>query len=103
MNDELKANLGKKKTWVRGLYMLLFFIIYSLTEVVIGAVVVIQFLFALFTGQTNARLVLFGRSLSLYVYQIMLYLTFNSEDMPYPFNEWPAVVASESTQTGNQE
>lgn len=89
MATELKTNLRKKSTWMRGLYMLLFAVFYSIAEVVIGAVVIFQFLFALFTGKTNARLVLFGRSLSIYVYQVMLYLTFNSEEQPYPFGEWP--------------
>lgn len=90
MDHELKENLKQKKTWLRGLYMLLFAIFYSVAEIVILVVVVFQFLLALFTARTNARLVLFGKSLSTYVYQVMLYLTFNSEDKPFPFGEWPA-------------
>lgn len=91
MDHELKENLKQRKTWLRGLYMLLFAIFYSVAEIVILVVVVFQFLLALFTARTNARLVLFGKSLSTYVYQVMLYLTFNSEDKPFPFGEWPAV------------
>lgn len=90
MDHELKENLKQKKTWLRGLYMLLFAIFYSVAEIVILVVVLFQFLLALFTARTNARLVLFGKSLSTYVYQVMLYLTFNSEDKPFPFGEWPA-------------
>lgn len=90
MDNELKENLKQKKTWLRGLYMLLFAIFYSVAEIVIFVVVVFQFLLALFTGRTNARLVMFGKSLSTYVYQVMLYLTFNSEEMPFPFGDWPA-------------
>lgn len=90
MEQDLKENLKQKKTWLRGLYMLLFAIFYSVAEIVILVVVVFQFLLALFTARTNARLVLFGKSLSTYVYQVMLYLTFNSEDKPFPFGEWPA-------------
>ena len=56
METQLKSNLGSRKTWLRGLYMVLFAVIYSVTEVVIGAVVILQFLFTLVTGQTNARL-----------------------------------------------
>jgi len=95
MDEELKANLSKKSTWTRGLYMLLFAVFYSVAEVVIGAVVIFQFLFALFTGKTNARLVILGRSLSIYVYEVLLYLTFNSEDKPYPFGDWPQVQTDE--------
>ena len=89
MEQDLKENLKQKKTWLRGLYMLLFAVFYSVAEIVILVVVLFQFMLALFTAQTNARLVLFGKSLSTYVYQVMLFLTFNSEDKPYPFGEWP--------------
>lgn len=90
MNPELKDNLRKRQTWLRGLYMLLFIVIYHVAEFVVGAVVLLQFLFTLVTGQTNARLLRFGQSLSDYVYQILRFLTFNSEDLPFPFNDWPA-------------
>jgi hypothetical protein len=90
MNSELKSNLAKRVTWLRGLYMLLFIVIFHVTEFVVGAVVLLQFLFTLVTGQTNARLLQFGYSLSRYVYQILRFLTFNTEEMPFPFNEWPA-------------
>jgi len=98
MSNELKENLKQRKTWLRGLYMLLFAIFYSVAEIVIFVVVVFQFLLALFTARTNARLVLFGKSLSTYVYQVMLFLTFNSEDMPFPFGEWPAEDTPQLTQ-----
>jgi len=89
MSDELKANLKERKTWLRGLYMLLFAIFYTIAEVVITAVVIFQFLLALFTGSSNERLLKLGQSLSTYVYQILQYLTFNSDHQPYPFGAWP--------------
>ena len=94
MNSELKTNMAKRQTWLRGLYMLLFFVLYHVVEVVLGAVVLLQFLFTLVTGETNARLLQFGQSLSRYVYQILHFLTFNREEMPFPFNDWPAADAS---------
>jgi len=90
MNPELKDNLRKRQTWLRGLYMLLFIVIFHIAEFVIGAVVLLQFLFTLVTGQTNARLLRLGQSLSEYVYQILRFLSFNTEDMPYPFSDWPS-------------
>ncbi|MBI1424928.1 MAG: DUF4389 domain-containing protein [Gammaproteobacteria bacterium] len=89
MDSELKNNLRKRATWLRGLYMLLFIVIFHVAEVVVGAVVLLQFLFTLFSGATNARLLRFGQSLSQYVYQILRFLSFNSEEMPFPFSEWP--------------
>jgi hypothetical protein len=43
----------------------------------------------LFTGDTNERLLTLGQNLSTYVYQITLFLTFNSDEHPYPFGDWP--------------
>lgn len=89
MSDELKQNIRERKTWLRGLYMLLFLIFYSVAEVVIFAVVAFQFVLTLLTAKTNDRLVKLGQSLSTYQYQILTFLTFNTNQHPYPFGPWP--------------
>ena len=76
--------------WQRGIYMLLFGFLLGVAKFVVFTVVVLQFLFVLFTGSPNAQLLLLGQSLSSYLYQIVLFLTFNSEGRPYPFSDWPA-------------
>lgn len=97
MNDDVKENIRETKTWLRALYMLLFAIIYAVTEVILTAVVVFQFLLVLFTGKTNPRLLKFGQSLSTFIYQILQYLTFNTESQPYPYGEWPKGAPTSST------
>lgn len=89
MEEELKENLKAKGTWKRGLLMLLFAIIYSVTEVLLVAVVIFQFGARLITGKTNQRLLNLGQSLATYIYQIILFETFKTEEMPYPFEVWP--------------
>lgn len=89
MSNEITENLKQQSTWIRGLYMLLFAIFYSLAEFVLIAVVVFQFLLKLFTGETNPRLLKLGQSLATYIYQIIEFLTFNSDYQPYPFGAWP--------------
>ena len=89
MNDEIKQNIKEKSTWLRGLYMLLFMIFYGVAEVIIFTVVVFQFVLSLLTRNTNERLLKLGQSLSTYQYQILIFLTFNSEEHPYPFGAWP--------------
>ena len=88
--DELREHLTEGSIWIRGLFMLMFAIIYSIAEIVLFAVTLFQFIVRLTTGSLNPRLLDLGYSLSTYVYQIYLYLTFNSEERPYPFNPWPA-------------
>lgn len=89
MENGLKSNLTDKTTWKRGLYMLLFAVIYGLAEIVLTAVVLFQFGSQLITGRTNRRLLNFGQQIATYLYQIILFLTYKSEEMPYPFEVWP--------------
>lgn len=87
--DLEKQQHNSSDLWIRGLYMLLFAVIYSVAELVVGAVVIIQFLMRLVLKEANRQLLDFGNSLSKYIYQILLFQTFNTEDKPFPFNEWP--------------
>ena len=89
-SGQLEQNLKRRSTWVRLLFMVVFVAIYMITRIVFGAVVVFQFLWVLFTAETNKQLTGLGQSLATYTYQLMRYLSFNSEEKPFPFNaEWP--------------
>ncbi len=77
-------------TWIRGLFMLLFVALYNVAAALIGAVAILQFAWKLISGDTNPRLLSFGEDLSRYFYQILRFLTFNSEEKPFPFADWPA-------------
>ncbi len=90
MEDDLQSSPQEPSIWKRALYMVLFVIIYSVSEFVIYAVVIFQFFAVLITGRSNERLLVFGQSLSTFVYQIMRFLTFNSEQHPFPIGPWPA-------------
>ncbi len=86
----LAKNLKSKSIWMRLLFMLVVTFLYSISRIVVGAVVVVQFFWVLFTGETNQKLKVFGKSLATYTNQIILYLTFNIEERPFPFDmDWP--------------
>ena len=91
MDEQLKEHVTRTSTWTRGLYILLFAVIYSVTEIVIVAVVVFQFLSTLIIGQNNQQLLRLGRSLSEFIRQILLFVTYNSDEKPFPFGDWPEV------------
>lgn len=90
MTNRLTENIKEQSTWIRGFFMLVFMVIYGVSKAVLIAVVVFQFISRLLTRQTNTRLQVFSRALAAYLYQIALYLTYNSEEQPFPFGEWPA-------------
>ncbi len=92
MDQQLKSNLTSSKHWVRLIYMLLFAVFVYVASFVVGVLVMVQFIFALITGSDNRKLREFGGSLTAYIHQILLFLTFNSEFKPFPFADWPAAV-----------
>lgn len=80
---------ARQAVLIRALFMVLFVIIYYVAEWLVVAVAVFQFVVVLITGKQNGNLTAFGDGLSRFVYQIARFLTFNTEDKPFPFSEWP--------------
>jgi len=89
MSNDLKAHITDMNVWMRLLFMLLFGAIYAVTRFVLIVVVILQFMWVLFTADKNRPLLNFGNQLSTFVYQIYRYLTFNTEHRPFPFSDWP--------------
>ena len=89
-NAPIEEHLKSRSTWLRLLFMIVMTLLYGISRLVVSAVIIIQFFHVLFTGQTNPQLRRLGQSLATYTYQIMLYLTFNTEVRPFPFDlDWP--------------
>src|SRR5690554_6238383 len=93
-SEELKRNLTSGRHWLRLLFMVLFALILYVAAFVMAGVVILQFLFSLITGQDNLNLRRLGRSLGQYIYQTLSFLTYNREDKPFPFDDWPSAEQS---------
>ncbi|MBH97240.1 MAG: hypothetical protein CMM56_02180 [Rhodospirillaceae bacterium] len=87
--NSIEENIKARSTWLRLLFMVLFFAIWSVSRVVVIAVMVLQFIMMLVSGKTNNRLTRFGQSLATYSYQLVAYLVFVTDKQPFPFDEWP--------------
>ena len=71
--------------------MVVFSILLWLTGMVGAVVVILGFLWVLFKGEVNADLRGVGQSLARYVFDIVRYLTFNTDEKPFPFGgRWPS-------------
>jgi hypothetical protein len=75
--------------WLRFVFMILFAIILSVAGYIMGALVLLQFFWALITGEANEKLKRFGSSLSQFIFQALRFLTYNTEEKPFPFADWP--------------
>ncbi len=90
VHPNIEENLKSRSTWWRFFYMILFVFALWIASIVLGALVIFQFLFTLFTGEPNLRVLNFSQGLCTYCYQVLRFLTYNSEDQPFPFSDWPA-------------
>ena len=87
----LEDNIKSRSTWLRLFFMAVLVAMYGVAEIVVIAVVVVQFFWVLINGENNKRLQALGQGLATYTYQIVLYLTFNTEERPFPFDmDWPS-------------
>lgn len=87
--EEIKENVKQQDSWLRLLFILIYTAVLWATSIVLGLVVIFQFLSLLFTRKPQKNLLEFGGSLAEFVRQIVAYLTFNSEAKPFPFGDWP--------------
>ena len=89
MKENTRENLVRRDIWIRALYMLLFAIVYSVAEAIIVLLAIFQVVALLITGQVNELLLRFGKNLSVFMFDILEFQTFNSEIKPFPFSPWP--------------
>lgn len=70
--------------------MILMALAYQLASTLLFFVAIIQFILALVSQTPNPRLSAFGRSLGRYQAQNANFVSFASEELPFPFAEWPS-------------
>lgn len=89
MTDNTDTPASKRNIWTRGFLMLLMAFVFQVSGTVMFVIAVIQFVLALLDAR-NDRLAAFGLSLGRYLQQIASFLVFASEEMPFPFSDWPS-------------
>ena len=93
----VKENAKNVDTWIRGLFIIVFGVVFHVLYIVIWLLVVFQFLTKVLTGDLNENLSGFSHSLTRFAFQILLYITFQSEVRPFPFSPWPEDAAASNT------
>lgn len=94
--EDVTEHLKSRSTWLRLGFMILFAVAFYVAELVLVVVALLQFLWKLLSAKTNDRLGILGEALGRYLYQIVRYLTFNTDDMPFPFADWPGDAPAKS-------
>ena len=88
--EDIVDNLRQPSAWIRVVFMLAFAVfLYLVIAPVILVLIVVQALFAVITGAENENLRFLGSALTVYVSQILEFVTYNSEIKPFPFSNFP--------------
>ena len=88
MEEQINLHLSQAQTWKRIFFMLIFTVLVTIMRWLAWLVIVLQLIFVLLTGTKNSNILSFGRGLAIYEYHILLFLTFGTEILPFPFSPW---------------
>ena len=88
--ESLKENFVQQGKWLRLLWMIGFSFIYSISLWVLWLIVTVQFLFVLLTNSPNENILRAASGFRNYMVQILDFITYRSEDKPFPFSDFPS-------------
>jgi len=75
--------------WLKALYLVFFMIAFGFGESLLGIITIVQFIWLLTTGESNANLRRFGASLARWFSEVVRFLTGNGDEKPFPWKDWP--------------
>ena len=75
--------------WVRLIPMIVLIICFSLAETALYIIALIQFIWTLVNDEPNEQLADFGKALSKWIAQDAEYLSYVTEEKPFPWAKWP--------------
>jgi hypothetical protein len=73
----------------RVLFTVVFAIAFWIVGWVLAVTAIVQLLLRLLSGKAHPDLARFGAGLARYARQMIEYLTFASDEAPFPFRDWP--------------
>ena len=89
MQPQTKQNLLNADIWIRLIYMVVFACLMVLARLFIYTAAVIQAIAVLITGDDLEKVREVADVAAKWQYQAASFLTFNSEQKPFPFDDWP--------------
>lgn len=88
--DEIVDNLQEPSAWIRIVFMIGYaLLLYVVIVPVLFVIGLVQALFAIITGEDNEKLRALGGALAQFVHQLLSFFTYNTEDKPFPFKDFP--------------
>ena len=85
----LTENIKKPSIWVNFFLKVIYLIFLNFIIPFLGFVTLLQLLFSLGSKKPNDNLISFSKKISIYIYQIINFVTYSSDERPWPFNAFP--------------
>lgn len=90
MNDPAYVEPAHMNPFKRLIFMAVFFALFGVVRLMIWALVLVQFLAHILTGKVTKFGQRWGKALSGWVHKMLLFMTYNTECMPFPFTGFGA-------------
>ena len=85
----LTENIKEPSIWVNFFLKVIYLIFLNFIIPFLGFITLLQFLFSLGSKKPNDNLISFSKKISIYIYQIINFITYSSDERPWPFNAFP--------------
>ena len=85
----LTENIKQPSIWVNFFLKVIYLIFLNFIIPFFGFITLLQFLFSLGSKKPNDNLISFSKKISIYIYQIINFITYSSDERPWPFNAFP--------------
>lgn len=85
----LTENIKEPSIWVNFFLKVFYLIFLNFIIPFLGFVTLLQLLFSLGSKKPNDNLISFSKKISIYAYQIINFITYSSDERPWPFNAFP--------------
>ena len=101
--DDVKRNLLSADQWLRMFLMVCYLVVAWVVGIVLVVVMVAQTLVVLITAELNLNLQRFGAITAGYLYQIVMYLVYATDEKPFPFSPLPSAEPEPRPEPGVEE
>lgn len=90
--DNIIGNLKQGSAWVRVILMITFAVVlYVIIPAIVLVLMLTQTCFVFITGDSNDNLRVLGTALSKYIFEVLQFLSYASDNRPFPFSAFPSV------------
>lgn len=76
--------------WMRGLTSILFMILFSIAQSLLGVLTLVQWFWMLISGDRNVALQDFGAAIGRWMGQVAAFQAADTDERPFPWADWPA-------------